>query len=54
VGGGSGHGFKHGPAFAEQAVAVMTGRAEPEGRFALGPRTAGRSLRTAGWSGGDG
>jgi glycine/D-amino acid oxidase-like deaminating enzyme len=54
AGGGSGHGFKHGPAFAEQAVAVMTGRAEPEPRFALGPRVPGRSLRTAGWVGADG
>jgi sarcosine oxidase len=54
AGGGSGHGFKHGPAFAERAVAVMAGRAEPEAGFALGPRTAGHSLRTAGWSGGDG
>jgi sarcosine oxidase len=49
VGGGSGHGFKHGPAFAERAVAAMTGAAEPEPRFALGARSAGRSLRTAGW-----
>jgi sarcosine oxidase len=49
AGGGSGHGFKHGPAFAEGAVAVMTGAAEPEPRFAVGPRGAGRSLRTAGW-----
>ena len=49
AGGGSGHGFKHGPAFAESAVAAMTGAAQPEPRFALGPRTAGRSLRTAGW-----
>jgi sarcosine oxidase len=54
VGGGSGHGFKHGPAIAEQAVAAMTGRAAPEPRFAIGPRSGGRSLRTAGWSGGDG
>ena len=49
AGGGSGHGFKHGPAFAGRAVAAMTGAAEPEPRFALGPRMAGRSLRTAGW-----
>ena len=49
AGGGSGHGFKHGPAFAERAVAAMIGAAQPEPRFALGPRTAGRSLRTAGW-----
>jgi glycine/D-amino acid oxidase-like deaminating enzyme len=49
AGGGSGHGFKHGPAFAERAVGVMTGRAEPEPRFLLGARSAGHSLRTAGW-----
>ena len=53
VGGGSGHGFKHGPAIAEHAVGAMTGAADPEPRFAIGPRAAGRSLRTAGWSGGD-
>jgi sarcosine oxidase len=49
AGGGSGHGFKHGPAFAERAVAVMTGRAAPEPRFMLGSRSPGQSLRTAGW-----
>jgi sarcosine oxidase len=49
AGGGSGHGFKHGPAFAERAVAAMTGAAEPEPRWALGARGRGRSLRTAGW-----
>jgi glycine/D-amino acid oxidase-like deaminating enzyme len=54
AGGGSGHGFKHGPALAEHAVAVMTGAAEPERRFALGSRVPGRSLRTAGWVGADG
>jgi sarcosine oxidase len=51
AGGGSGHGFKHGPAFAEHAVAAMTGAAQPEPRWALGPRSGGRGLRTAGWSG---
>jgi sarcosine oxidase len=49
AGGGSGHGFKHGPAFAEHAVAAITDSVEPEPRFALGPRSGGRSLRTAGW-----
>ena len=53
AGGGSGHGFKHGPALAEHAARVIAGRAEPEPRYALGPRRGGRSLRTAGWSGGD-
>ncbi|MBN1530282.1 MAG: FAD-dependent oxidoreductase [Thermoleophilaceae bacterium] len=50
LGGGSGHGFKHGPAMAEHAAAVLAGRAEPEPRFALGERTPGRKLRTAGSS----
>jgi sarcosine oxidase len=37
LGGGSGHGYKHGPAVAE-----------PEPRFALGERVRSRALRTAG------
>ena len=48
-GGGSGHGFKHAPALAEHAAAVLAGRAEPEARFALGQRRPGRGLRTAGF-----
>jgi len=48
LGGGSGHGFKHGPALAEHAAAVLAGREAPEPRFALGERTWTRSLRTAG------
>ncbi len=48
LGGGSGHGFKHGPAVAEHMAAVLGGRTEPEERFALGDRRPGRSLRTAG------
>ena len=48
LGGGSGHGFKHGPALAEHAAEVLAGRAEPEPRFALGERTWSASLRTAG------
>jgi glycine/D-amino acid oxidase-like deaminating enzyme len=48
LGGGSGHGFKHGPAMAEHVAAVLAGRAEPEPRFALGERAPGRKLRTAG------
>ncbi len=48
VGGGSGHGFKHGPAFAELLLEQIEGRAEPDPRFALGDRKADRSLRTAG------
>ena len=48
LGGGSGHGFKHGPAMAEHVAAVLAGRTEPEPRFALGDRAPGRKLRTAG------
>jgi sarcosine oxidase len=51
LGGGSGHGFKHGPALAEQVAAVLAGRAQPEARFALGDRAPARSLRTAGFGG---
>jgi sarcosine oxidase len=35
VGGGSGHGFKHGPAVGEHACALIDGRAAPEPRFSL-------------------
>jgi sarcosine oxidase len=48
LGGGSGHGFKHGPALAEHVEAVLAGRADAEPRFALGERAPARSLRTAG------
>lgn len=48
LGGGSGHGFKHGPALAEYAARVVTGGQEPEAQFGLGPRRRGPSLRTAG------
>ena len=48
VGGGSGHGFKHGPALAEQIAAALRGETELPARFALGERAPGRSLRTAG------
>jgi glycine/D-amino acid oxidase-like deaminating enzyme len=48
VGGGSGHGFKHGPALAEQMLAWLRGDEPPDPRFALGPRVSDRSLRTAG------
>jgi sarcosine oxidase len=49
-GGGSGHGFKHGPALAEYAARVVSGEEEPDERFGLGPRMGGPSLRTAGSS----
>jgi sarcosine oxidase len=48
LGGGSGHGYKHGPALAEHVAAVLAGRERPEPRFALGERSTKRSLRTAG------
>ena len=48
LGGGSGHGYKHGPAVAEHAAAVLAGEAEPEPRFGLGERAPSRALRTAG------
>lgn len=35
VGGGSGHGFKHGPAVGEYVTAQLDGRATPEARFTL-------------------
>jgi len=35
VGGGSGHGFKHGPAVGEQVTALLSGDARVEPRFAL-------------------
>jgi glycine/D-amino acid oxidase-like deaminating enzyme len=48
VGGGSGHGFKHGPAMAERISAALAGGDPLPERFALGPRSPARSLRTAG------
>ena len=35
VGGGSGHGFKHGPAVGEYAAEIITGRGTPQPRFSL-------------------
>jgi glycine/D-amino acid oxidase-like deaminating enzyme len=48
LGGGSGHGFKHGPALAERVAAWLRGDEQADPRFALGPRSVDRSLRTAG------
>jgi sarcosine oxidase len=48
LGGGSGHGYKHGPALAEHAAEVLAGAAEPNPRFALDDRTPSRAFRTAG------
>ena len=47
LGGGSGHGFKHGPALAEYVADCVEGRREPEPFHALGPRTGQAGLRTA-------
>jgi sarcosine oxidase len=48
LGGGSGHGFKHGPAMAERVMAAMTGGEPLPPRFAPGERAPARSMRTAG------
>ena len=47
LGGGSGHGFKQGPAMAEIVAGALNGEPLPE-RFALGARTVARGFRTAG------
>jgi len=54
LGGGSGHGFKHGPALAERVERWLSGDEPPDPRFGLGARTADRALRTAGSAGGPG
>ena len=48
VGGGSGHGFKHGPALAERIANAWGGGAPLPPHFALGDRTHGIALRSAG------
>ncbi len=48
LGGGSGHGFKHGPAVAELMVAALRDGAPLPPEFGLHHRVPGRSLRTAG------
>jgi sarcosine oxidase len=47
LGGGSGHGFKHGPALAEHVADLLEGKAEPDPRHGLGERRPGAGLRTA-------
>jgi sarcosine oxidase len=47
LGGGSGHGFKHGPALAEYVADCVEGKREPESFHALGERTGHAGLRTA-------
>ena len=48
LGGGSGHGFKHGPAMAERVAAALSGGEPLPDHFALGERSPADSLRTAG------
>jgi glycine/D-amino acid oxidase-like deaminating enzyme len=47
AGGGSGHGFKHGPALGEYVADCIEGRREPEPFHGLGPRSGHAGLRTA-------
>src|SRR5207247_2046574 len=47
VGGGSGHGFKHGPALAERVTQAIRGAEPPPTRFGLGLRRPARGMRTA-------
>ena len=44
-GGGSGHGFKHGPALAEYVERLLDGNEEPDPVFGLGARPPGGGLR---------
>ena len=50
LGGGSGHGFKHGPSVAEYVAEMLANERPPDPRFALGERAVAGSLRTAGMS----
>lgn len=56
AGGGSGHGFKHGPSIGEYLVGLLEGRTPEElegpaaARFRIGPRAPGPGMRTAGHS----
>ena len=52
LGGGSGHGFKHGPALAEAVAAALRGAAPLPPQYGIGPRHGARGLlRTAGATG---
>jgi glycine/D-amino acid oxidase-like deaminating enzyme len=46
VGGGSGHGFKHGPALGDYVADCVEGSREPEPFHGLGPRSGDAGLRT--------
>jgi glycine/D-amino acid oxidase-like deaminating enzyme len=45
VGGGSGHGFKHGPAVGEHAVALISGDAKVQPRFTLASKETGQQRK---------
>jgi glycine/D-amino acid oxidase-like deaminating enzyme len=45
LGGGSGHGFKHGPALAEYMQGLLEGKEAPDPLFGLGARPPGGGLR---------
>jgi sarcosine oxidase len=45
LGGGSGHGFKHGPALAEYVERLLNGEEEPDPMFGLDTRAPGGGLR---------
>ena len=45
VGGGSGHGFKHGPAVGEHVCALIEGKADVEPRFSLATKSRSRAGR---------
>jgi glycine/D-amino acid oxidase-like deaminating enzyme len=47
VGGGSGHGFKHGPAMAERIATAIASGTTLGAEFSLGERSGSQSLRTA-------
>ena len=46
LGGGSGHGFKHGPALAEHVERLLNGEESPDPRFGLEDREPSGGLRT--------
>jgi sarcosine oxidase len=47
AGGGSGHGFKHGPVVGTYVADLVEGRQDPDPRFGLGPRVGAAGLRAA-------
>ncbi len=45
VGGGSGHGFKHGPAVGETVAGLVSGASEVEARFSLATKESVQERR---------